>query len=242
MLSVESQTLLTELENNSQAYQPNESVAAELRNKTLLMLVGPSCIGKSTLMREVVTIDDRFAITGTFTTREPRDEENGKNYTFYSNSDTGIEQIYRMVQSGSVVQYAVHPTTKDIYGSVISDYPSDYDMLDTLSTAVESIEMLPTKRSEVYGIVAHPDNWHSWFDARFPDGHPKRESRLKEAADSIRWLLNRQNDVIWILNAPHRETVAAQEIIGSALGTYESNPTLTRIAEATLNRVEGLLS
>lgn len=235
MLLPESDQKLTELKELQDVYMPNQQVAAELQTKTLIMLVGPTCVGKTTIMQEVVQTDKHFAITGTFTTRERREDDHSKNYAYIPHNDQGIAQVYDMVKSGKAVQYALHPTSGRIYGSDISHYPKEFDMLDTLSAAVANIEQLPARKTVVIGVAVAPEHWRQWFGIRFPAGHPDRHKRLLEAIQSLQWLLDRPEGTMhWVVNAPNELAEAAQRIIAISTGVAEDDPTGHETAEALL--------
>ena len=241
MLSEESLQKLHELEAGQRTYTPNRDVAAKLREKTLIMLVGPTCVGKTTVMQEVLRLDDRFAITGTFTTREKRDDDQLKNYTYIPHTDKGIAEIYQKIKDGEAVQYALHPTSGRVYGSDISDYPKAYNMLDTLSTAVTAIEALPARDAIVIGVAVRPQQWLEWFDSRFPPGHPDREKRRDEAVQSLSWLLERPVDSVhWIINAPGELEEAAKQVIAIATHQLTGDESGRSVAQTMLAAAKDL--
>ncbi len=173
-LSQETITELRRLGSAQNTYVPCDEVRDELRQKSIIMLVGPSAIGKSTIMETVTGIDGDFAIAGTFTSRDPRPDEGGKSYTYIAHTDEGLKPIFDKIRRREVVQYAIHPANLTVYGTDVSDYPSDISMLDVLSGAVDGFHKLPFRTSPVVGLVAQPDTWQRWFDLRMPEGHAQR--------------------------------------------------------------------
>lgn len=147
-------------------YTPNHNISAELRERTVVMLVGPSAIGKSALMSVALEHESDMARVKSFTTRAPRpDDEMGLYH--YISQDTAKAQI----ASREAVQYIVHPTTGDIYGSNLASYPADFNLLDTLSGAVALIQQLPFKRALTVSVVSPADQWRERFLTRF-QSHP----------------------------------------------------------------------
>ncbi|HSH17771.1 MAG TPA: hypothetical protein VK978_00145 [Candidatus Saccharimonadales bacterium] len=241
MLSEATEHRLTELEQAQNTYLPNADVAAELGEKTIVLMIGPSCIGKSTIMQEVAASDPRFAIAGTFTTREQRSDEIGKHYAYIPYTDDGIAALEDSIRQGDVVQYAVHPTTKHIYGTTIADYPNQYNLLDTLATNVKGMRRLPAKAIHTIGLVAEPAEWTAWFNQRFPEGHADRQKRRGEAVLSLAWLLEQPDGSIhWLVNGRGLKRSVAQSVINIAL--WDRRPTTggSEVAERCLEAAERL--
>ena len=213
-LSQDTITELRRLGSIQNDYVPCDEVRDELQQKSIVMLVGPSAIGKSTVMETVTRMDGDFAIAGTFTSRDARTDDTGKNYTYIPHTDEGLKLVFDRIRSREVVQYAIHPVNLTVYGTEISDYPSDVSMLDVMSGAVDGFHKLSFRTSLVVGLVAQPDMWQQWFDQRMPVGHTQRESCRKEAIMSLSWLLNQpRSDVMWVENkADDRRTVALNVI------------------------------
>lgn len=166
-----------------------------LQNKTLIMLVGPSAIGKSKLMNEVVRQSSEFGrITG-FTTRAPRLDDEPGQYRYYSKDD-----VRQKIAAGTLVQYAEFPTTGHIYGTEPHDYPAKYNLKDTLANAVNDYRRLPFTNTITVSLTAPARQWQTWFLSRYP--HPSDEAlqRLEEARLSMQWSLS-DSQTYWVSNA-----------------------------------------
>lgn len=239
-----SQDLITEimrLEATQNDYLPNADIADKLQDKTLVLLVGASCVGKSTVMEKVVELDDRFGITGSFTTREPRHDGGSKTYTYIPHTDDGLQELFRRIHRHEIVQYAVHPTTKHFYGSELAHYPKQYNLLDMLATNVAGMRRLPFHACKTVGLVVEPSQWSYWFDIRFPEGHPDRHKRRDEAILSFRWLLGQPPDAItWIINGPGLLDTAAKEVIQVGLGEHHQSFKGRKLAELSLAATYGI--
>ena len=83
------------------------------------MLSGPSGVGKSTVIAELLSSRRDIHFSVSFTTREPRvGEEDGVNYNFVSR-----EEFERMIRDGELLEYAEY--VGNYYGTslkVIEDY------------------------------------------------------------------------------------------------------------------------
>ena len=86
----------------------------EDRSGMLIVLSGPSGVGKDTLLRRLEEVCPRIERCVTYTTRAPRPGEvPGVDYNFVS-----IEEFKRMIEEGEFLEYAqVH---LDLYGSPLS--------------------------------------------------------------------------------------------------------------------------
>lgn len=212
MLSGEIQSRLNDARERETTYQPNDIVIDEISHKSLVMLVGPVAIGKSFIMDRVAQLDPDFMRSPIFTTREARDDDELGMFRVQPHDDASVSAILDQIEKGKVVQYAVHPTTDRLYGTIPADYPAIFNMLPVLSNVVDSLRKLPFKQRYVIGLVTPATAWVAWVNERYPELSDERTKRLKEAVQSLEWLLNAKN-VIWVLNTPDRPDSTAQTII-----------------------------
>lgn len=226
---------LLRLEEEQHKYAPSNQVARQLENKTLVMVVGPACAGKTTVIDEVSKTDGRFGIVGSFTTRDPRADEGGKKFAYIPHTDEGLEKLFRRIKNKEVVQYMVHPTTKHIYGSDVSDFAGEYNLLDAIASSVDQLRTLPFKHTRIIGLVAGTSQWLFWFNSRFPAGHPERENRGREAVTSLRWLLGQPyGNVRWVINEQDKAEDAARETVRISLSESKGDMHGYRQAELCL--------
>lgn len=194
---------------------------ASLQDKTLIMLVGPSAVGKSKLMNEVVRQSSDFGrITG-FTTRAPRPDDEPGQYRYYSKDD-----VRQKNTAGKLTQYVEFPTTGHFYGTEPHDYPAKYNLKDTLANAVDDYRRLPFERIITVSLTAPVEQWQMWFLSRYP--HPSDEAlqRLEEARLSIQWSLS-DPQTHWINNVDgHISDVATRliELATSRPAHYDAPP------------------
>lgn len=89
------------------------------RRGELIVLSGPSGVGKSTVIAELLSSRRDIHFSVSFTTRQPRvGEENGVNYNFVSR-----DEFERMIRDGELLEYAEY--VGNYYGTslkVIEDY------------------------------------------------------------------------------------------------------------------------
>lgn len=226
---------LEHLYEQQSAYRPNPEIAAELKNKVMIMVVGATCEGKNAVMESALGFDNQFAVVGTIVSRPPRDEDNPDAYTYYPHSDDGLKPLLKRVEQRELVQYAINHHTKYIYASDINDYPGIYNMGDVVSNAVDNFRNLGFKRAVAITVISDPEAWVRRFEKRFPFGHPQRAARLAEALESFKWSLAQpDNGHYWIENIDNRPELGGRELIAVALGESNGQPEAKRLAQASI--------
>jgi len=189
-----------------------------LRDKTLVMIVGPSATGKSTIMTAATQLRDDFSYVKAFTTRAPREGDSGT-YTYLTK-----EQAEELHSRGETVTYVAFPTTGMIYGTTVESYQNTYNLLDTLANSVETYRLLPFDRTVTISLTANADDWRKWFTERYPEPSDEALKRLQEAKLSIEWSLAQDKDHHWLVNQPGQTEAVAKNLIDIVMGvTKEQN-------------------
>ena len=168
----------------------------DIADKTLVMIVGPAAVGKSSLMHAVVRQDPRFAYVRSFTTRPDR----GDGVSTYQHITE--EMALSLQASGAALTLIRHPTTGHAYGTTPESYPARFNLLDTLSGSVGLYRRLPFGRTVTVSLTADPDDWQRWLLGRYPQPGEERTKRLREAVSSIRWSLDQTDGHHWLVNVP----------------------------------------
>jgi guanylate kinase len=234
VLSDQTTQKLSKLFKAQDIYEPNLSIADKLATKTIVMIVGATCEGKNLLMDEAAKLDERFQVAGTRTSREPREDDDSKRYTYYENSDKGLKDVLASIEKSEMVQYAVNPYAQLIYASAIDDYPAEYNLADIFSSAVDNFRHLGFKQAIAITVVSEPDIWVRRFETRFPHHDPQRQARRDEAIESFTWSLSQTHDHFWVQNVEDKPELAAREIIAITLGESQGQPDARDLAAASL--------
>jgi guanylate kinase len=234
--------LVRMLREYSHTYQPNSGIARELRRKTIVPIIGPTAVGKSTVIEVILQSENDFSGVATITTRPKRDDESAPGWRFLTHDGEHLRDIVARVKAGELVQYAVHPTTGYIYATELQDYPKSFNVIAMLSSAMADIEKLPFKACKPIALVTAPADWEEWFMHRGgttqnPDDAAKR---LREAQQSIVWLLN-HDEAAWVCNRPGEATRAARDIIRIVREGGSSDMSARRMGEQLLAHIDILL-
>jgi hypothetical protein len=215
MVSPDIQAKLDAARRAESTYTPNAQVADSIKDKTLIMFVGPVAIGKSYVMNHLALSDTAFGRVPVFTTRDARPDDEPGMFETQPHSDESLGKLLSDIEAQNVVQYAIHPTTGRVYGSLPRHYAHRYNMLATLSNVVDPMRHLPFSETIVIGLSTHPDTWRTWFEMRYPTASEEKTKRLSEAALSLEWLLHPEHEtfVRWVVNSPNNPDATTQDII-----------------------------
>lgn len=241
MLSEQTIQTLNQLHEAQESYRPNADITAQLSDKTIVMMVGATCQGKNLIMDTVIKLDERFHMAHTRTSRPPRTGDEPGRYTYFENSDEGLRPVFEAIENHSMVQYAVNFYSQLIYGSMLSDYPTEFNLADVISSAVDNFRHLGFKRTIAISVVSEPASWLKRFEERFPAGDAQRKARKDEAIESLTWSLAQDHDHYWVHNVDGQPEMAAEQVIAIASGTGEGQPETRELAQACLEAAQNIV-
>lgn len=209
------------IRDTQETYIPNENVLRALGQKTVVGMIGPSSCGKSYLIDALVQHAPEFRHVHSFSTRDPRPDDTPQTMSTIPWEEKRIRGVCNLIDAGEAVQFAFHPTTGDIYGTVLGSYPGYYNILPALSNSMTQLQSLPFKEVKAVGVVTSPDYWDEWFYARSftPED---ANARIAEAARSLIWLLEHTEAAI-VNNVPEttEETLQAiQHFVKTPTGSH----------------------
>ena len=162
-------------------YQPADGVLKQIKNVTLCMIVGPSGVGKSSLIKL-----SGFSFVPSDTTRDARPGEQ-EGIDMYFRKD--YEQIIQDIRTGSFVQIAPF-ATGDLYATKNTSYPeSGVGIMPVMADVIPIFRNLSFK-STVTAFIT-PPNYTEWMRRMgiHGIGGDQFTNRLAEARRSFEFAL-----------------------------------------------------
>jgi len=175
----------------TKGYRPATRVIEKLKNIDLLMVVGPSGVGKTSVINKL-----GIPIIPPDTTRDPRPEEtNGRDFNFRQDFD----QIVQEIQTGQFVQLVVG-ASGDLYATKADSYPDlGRAVLPVMANVLGIFRTLGFKSTQTVFIT--PPSHQEWFRRLSTHNlnQDQLDKRMKEARQSLHLSLL-DNDMHFILN------------------------------------------
>lgn len=172
-------------------YQPSPAVVSQIKNVSLLIVIGPSGVGKTTVIKKV-----GLPFVPPDTTRQPRPGEvDGRDYYFLKDYDRTIDDL----KTGQFVQVVIG-ASGDLYASKASSYPTGGVALMTVMADVVPIFRQLGFRNTVSAFIT-PPSYDEWMRRMSEHGveASQLDARLSEAYRSFNFALN-DSETHFILN------------------------------------------
>lgn len=203
------------LQENEQNYYSNDQVRSVLGRKVISMIIGPTAVGKSTIIHEMLSIKPEWSVAGTITTRRRRNDD-PDNYFTEAEGITNQDLIGR-INSGDLINYSVHPGG-DIYAYSPDSFGTKYNLAPLTTPSIETMKTAGFERAETSFIYAKPEDWEFFLKDRLSD--PKIAARLEESATSLRYGLDNAKSLHIIENTIGSEGLrkSAQKVIEITMG------------------------
>lgn len=162
-------------------YNPNPDFLKQLGNVSLLMIVGPSGVGKTTLIQR-----SGIHFVPSDTTREPRIGER-EGIDFYFRRD--LEQVIEDMKSGRFVQVAIG-SGGDFYATRASSFPAaGWATLPIVSSVIPIFRGLGFKKTVTAFITPTTYQEWLWRMKAHPATVEQRVKRLVEGRRSYEFAL-----------------------------------------------------
>ncbi|HEU4914324.1 MAG TPA: hypothetical protein VFT16_02865 [Candidatus Saccharimonadales bacterium] len=176
-------------------YQPNQSVLATLPKIIFVAVIGPTAVGKSTLMNAASARCPALHQIISTTSRQPRPgEEDDVDFHFRSR-----DEMEARIASHEYVQVAPN-YTGDLYATAPEDYSTEgIAMMPVIADAMPTFQSLPFKQTRSIFIL--PPSWEVWQERIKSHGFAPEalEARMREAGRSLRYAIDNE-DIVFVLN------------------------------------------
>lgn len=174
-----------------QNYQPAPAVLARINNVSLLIVIGPSGAGKTTIINRL-----DISYVPTDTTREPRPDEI-EGVDFYFRKD--YERLISEIEDGRLIQVAAG-ASGDLYATRASSYPqAGWAVMPVMAGVVPIFRNLGFANTLSVFIV--PPTFEEWMRRMGSHGLTAEQlkRRLAEARRSLKFAL-KDEETHFILN------------------------------------------
>ncbi len=223
-------------------YRPTDAVLEQIADVEVVCFVGASCMGKTTLMQQLVAEDVDYGEFVVFTSRQPRPEDNQARYSYYNHDDEGLRPLLERIDSQEVLQYNINPFNLHVYGSEVTGYTHRYNIGDIFASSIDGFRQIGFKKVVVISVITTPQAWQRRFDERFAADNPHRQARLLEAASSIKWsLAQTADDHAWVINRDGESAQALKVVQKILAGESQQSDEARQFAEDCLTLVESLI-
>lgn len=224
------------------AHTLSKNARQALSTKTIIPVVGISSIGKNAIMDTVIAQNPNFCRASGFTTRTKRPGEANDAYVDWLEPGLNISKLLHQADQNELIQYFEHPTTHDIYGTMLKHYKAKYNMLDALSGSVKTFESLGFKACKPIAVVAAPSDWQARFNQRTLDT-AIAQKRITEGVQSLQWALAMKGNVYWIINKTGHLGESAQQLeyLVTSNKHSQDNTEPQKIAKDLLQKLQTML-
>ncbi|HEY5668000.1 MAG TPA: hypothetical protein VIR03_02425 [Candidatus Saccharimonadales bacterium] len=210
-------------------YKPSEAVLGHLPKVIFVAVIGPTAVGKTTLMNAAAVRCPALHPILTTTTRSPRPgEENDVDFHFCT-----PEEMQRRIAEYGYVQFVISPMNGALYATAPEDYAKDgVAMMPVVADAMSVFKSLPFKT--IRSVYILPPSWEVWQQRIASHGFTpeEHEQRMLEAGRSLRYALE-DPDIIFVVNDDLAQ--ATLDFTQAALGASgPANPYTSRDLVAQL--------
>jgi guanylate kinase len=209
-------------------YKPAFDVSTHIKNLDLLMVIGPSGVGKTAIINR---LNLKYIVSDT--SREPRpDEKESVDYYFRQDYDKIVDEM----KNGRFVQ-AVIDSGGDLKATSDSTYPeSGIAVMAVVAGVVQNFRQLGFRKT--FSVFITPPSFEEWMQRL--DVHnlsaEQQALRLAEAARSLEFALN-DKEVHLILNDNIEEAVNQTKNVLEGNIDQERETEARSIAEQLLGNV-----
>ncbi len=176
-------------------YQPSEKVLNKLPEVTFVAVIGPTAVGKTTLMNAAAARCPALHPVISTMSRAPRpDEENDIDVHFRTR-----QEMEARITAYEYVTLVVN-TTGELYATAPEDYSTEgIAMMPVMAAALPVFRTLPFKA--VRTVFVLPPSWEAWKQriANHGYGPDELEKRMQEASQSLRYAIDTE-DLVFVLN------------------------------------------
>lgn len=187
---------LQKLHKDEQTYQGDpELVGSHIQSLELHGIVGPTTVGKTTIISRVVDImpDTNAVPSATDRVRKDGDPDD------YETASEGVttKQLVHDKEAGALVNYAVFKTGV-IYATYPDYYSATHNFLPTMSSSIPQLERAGFKKFDLTYLYMRAPKWERLVSKK--DFGDKKRERMLEAAESLEYGIKHADSLVFLRN------------------------------------------
>lgn len=173
-------------------YIPSQDVLEYLHAVDFVGVVGPTAVGKSTLIERAMDRDPAIHLVRSTTSRSPRPGE-----------EDGVDMHFRSKEAMSQrIAGQEYVTAIQLFENIYATAPEDYAEtgVSVLPMAADAAAMFAQRPFHSFRVIfVLPPSYAVWMDRIAGRATNELDKRLQEARESLRYALGNP-DVIFVLN------------------------------------------
>ena len=203
-------------------YVLSDSTREHLSTVDLVAIVGPTGVGKTSIMRKL----DVPMVIGDVTREQREGEKNGKDYLFR----TDYLDIVTEIKAGVYVQFVIS-RSGEFYGTRSYSYPDEGSCtMAIVASVIPMFKQLGFRSVKQFYIM--PPSYKEWMRRLSEQSRSDLLNRIDEARQSVSSAANNPDEYTFILND---DIDQAAKDIQTALDGNEIDPHRLQLAQDTAN-------
>lgn len=216
---------LQALQDRQSNYQGNVNTLDALSSKMLHMIVGPTGIGKSSIIGEVLQLEPEWDIVGTRTTRDRKPDGGDPEHYQTAAEGVTVDKMKNEIINGELVNYSIH-NNGNIYGTLPEQFRKKHNLLPVIPDSIKQLQQAGFRETDTTYIVSPAEQWKNRImtsRVEYSDLIPRLEegiASIEYAIDNIEWLNFVEN-----INGKEGLQKAARKVISIAKGYQDEKIT-----------------
>lgn len=225
---------LENIRRQQDTYRANPTIQQTIQQLDVVAVIAITQAGKSALIDKLVHVyPTEYNAVISYTSRSRRSYETEHSMHFIHDIEHELDEV----EKGNYIQYTVHPTKGDFYGTRLDCFsPHKLNLAPMLSGVVENLGHVGFKTLRVVAIIPDIEGWKTAFTAVGYD-HDERIKRLCEARLSLEWCLTHAHELVWFQKDYGDLAVNAELFHKKLLEQPHFDPDATEATKALLDTI-----
>lgn len=213
----------------------SENAKIQIGKLGIVHIVAPTRVGKSIHIEECAQ-DPRFGSVISFMTRPPKLDEPLDAAHFLPDAAETVASLREQVASGRILNITQHPVTGYIYGTYVSEYTHDYNLMPTLTSTISGFRTVPFRTHKTITLTTDPEIWSRRLIEQVEEAPESAQDTLKrliEAESCYRWA-EHDDQTAWLSLAYNHISENAEQLKRMITGGVNHNEILAREEASTM--------